>query len=207
MISSTTPEVIPFDLERLYEDQAKSWLRYTIPAVLAWVPVPAKDQHDEPQPFRFDIAYAPQRGGAEKAVEVALRWDIAELKRHEPDIVEQAEELRTGQTALREHVVELAAYGLAFVAISLFLPGRRVKAMRKGSPPDILLDATPGALRGVEVAGLSEGGRPALRARRVGSKKVLGKADQLLAMDEVVEAHLSLWCREPRVSEMFKVKP
>ncbi|WP_434048249.1 MULTISPECIES: hypothetical protein [Sorangium] len=71
----------------------------------------------------------------------------------------------------------------------------------KGEAPDFLLDATPGALRGVEVAGRSSGGFSALRAVR------LEKGPGLLARRDIAEVHISLWCAVPRVSELYQVKP
>lgn len=34
-----------------------------------------------------------------------------------------------------------------------------------------------------------------------------GKSQKLLKMTDAVEAHLSLWCVEPTVSEFVQVKP
>jgi hypothetical protein len=65
---------------------------------------------------------------------------------------------------------------------------------------------TPRA-RGVEVAGRATGGNAELRATREGKGGALGKAPQLREMPDVAEAWLSLWCRTPRVSEMYQVKP
>jgi hypothetical protein len=79
--------------------------------------------------------------------------------------------------------------------------------MRRHCPPDIVLDSTPGALRGVEVAGRATGGNAELRATREGKTGVIGKSPQLREMPDVAEAWLSLWCRTPRVSEMYQVKP
>jgi hypothetical protein len=93
------------------------------------------------------------------------------------------------------------------------MPGTRVKHMRKGSAPDILFDITPGALRGVETAGRSTGGRSKLIAIRDGVPATKrraaepGKAAQLRARSDVVEAHLSLWCASPRIAIMERVKP
>jgi hypothetical protein len=55
------------------------------------------------------------------------------------------------------------------VAISALMPGRRVKTMNKGFAPDILLDVTPNALRGVETAGRTKGGRSELLTVRDGT--------------------------------------
>lgn len=109
--------------------------------------------------------------------------------------------LRGGRGPQREHVVELAAYGLAFVAISAWMPGRRVITFRKGSAPDMLFDVTPGVERGVEVAGRSDHGYAALRVVRD------EKAPTLRALVNVAEVHLSLWCADPRVSLWEQVKP
>ena len=67
--------------------------------------------------------------------------------------------------------------------------------------PDMLLDATPGALRGVEIAGRSRGGFASLRAA-LAQKQAL-----LVRMADVAEAHVSLWCGSPRVSLLVQVKP
>ena len=199
----TTP--IPYALEQLYEDQPKNWVIDSVPAVLAWVP----DRHTPLAlgPHLFHVAHIPVVGGTERVVTVSLTWDLAELQRHDPSVVDRAARYRTGQTVHREQLVETAAYGLAFVAISVFLPGAQVVGMRVGVAPDILYDDTPGALRGIEAAGRSSGGRSALRAVRLGSGKSPGKTKGLLALPDVLEAHISLWCNSPRVSEMVKVKP
>jgi hypothetical protein len=81
------------------------------------------------------------------------------------------------------------------------MPGRRIVAWAKHSTPDMLLDPTPGALRGVEVAGRSRGGLPALRAALARKRAALD------AMLDVVEAHVSLWCGSPRVALHVQVKP
>lgn len=205
MRADKEPSVIPYALEKLYRDQAKVWAIDAIPAILAWIPRSAR--RAEPQPYVFDVAHVSAANQTELTKQIALEWDVAKLAQHDPQVRQRAVRLRTGRTVMREHVVELAAYGLALVAISVFLPGRRVVWMRKGVAPDLLLDQTPGALRGVEVAGRDRGGRGTLRSLRIGSAKVQGKANQLRASADVVEAHLSLWCGSPRVSEMFQVKP
>jgi hypothetical protein len=109
-------------------------------------------------------------------------------------------------------VTQLAAYGLAFVAISVLMPGRRVLLMQRGVAPDLLFDTTPGALRGVEVAGRATGGRAALATVRNGTPSKRGtpddhaKAPQLQARIDLAEVHLSLWCGSPRVSIMEQLK-
>ncbi|WP_437718794.1 hypothetical protein WMF45_21700 [Sorangium sp. So ce448] len=134
-------------------------------------------------------------------MEVALVWNMEALERHDADLRAKVARLRSGRTVDRERVTENAAYGLALVAISALMPGRRVITMCRDEAPDFVLDATPGALRGVEVAGRSSGGLSALRAVR------LEKGPRLIARKDIAEAHLSLWCADPRVSELYQVKP
>ncbi len=81
--------------------------------------------------------------------------------------------------------------------------------MQMGMAPDILFDLTPGALRGVETAGRTSGGRAALATIRNGTGAPArgGKRAQLLARVDLAEVHLSLWCAAPRVSIMERLKP
>lgn len=198
--------VIDYPLEQLYSDQDFDWVVDTVPGVLAWVPGHAKERHR--QPFRFTVHHQPTREARTEALQLSLRWDIEQLAARDSAVRERAARMRAGRTAQREHVTELAAYGLALVAVSVFLPGRRVVSMRKGLPPDLLLDVTPGALRGVEVAGRSQGGLRVLEELRHGDgRDEPGKQPLLLARADVVEAWLSLWCVSPYVSLMAKVKP
>ena len=144
-------------------------------------------------------------------VRIDLRWDEAALERAIPGVVDHARRLREGRSAQREHLAEFAAYGLTFVAISTLMPGRRVVHMQMGMAPDILFDfdLTPGALRGVETARRTSGGRAALAAVRNGTAAPakVGKRAQLLARVDLAEVHLSLWCAAPRVSIMERLKP
>lgn len=147
------------------------------------------------------VGHARTSDAAPEELELALRWRIGALEEHDRDLRSRITRLRSGRTVDRERIAETAAYGLALVAISVFMPGRRVVGMRKGLPPDFLFDDTPTALRGVEVAGRSSGGFAALRAVRA------EKTPKLLATACIAEAHLSLWCAEPRVGELCMVKP
>lgn len=202
MASELEPSRVRYALEQLYQDQPKDWVIDAIPALLAWL---------EPTPDRwtkaFAIAHTDEVGAREQHVTLALDWDVAKLALHDPHVLGRAARYRTGRTVQREQVAQYAAYGLALVAISVLMPGREVVGMQIGTSPDILLDTTPGALRGVEVAGRSKGGRGALRSIRLGSSSDSGKAAQLLANIDVVEAHLSLWCASPSVAEFVRVKP
>ena len=177
----------------------------TIPAVLAWVP--GKTQRTSTSPFLFTVEKIVPTDGDPMTVPIELSWDQAALAVRDPLIPERARRMRSGETAQREHVTELAAYGLAFVALSVFVPGRRVITFRKGLPPDLLFDVTPCKLRGIEVAGRTRGVKSAFKDIRDGSKNKLGKRAQLIARIDVAEAYLSLWCSSPRVGTFWQVKP
>ncbi|WP_437299404.1 hypothetical protein [Sorangium sp. So ce426] len=200
---------VRYALEHLFSDQEHDWVSDTIAPVLAWVP--GRSRSKRSQPFRFVVDHVVP--GRSRTVHVDLTWDLPLLERLVPGVEAHARRLRDGRTAQREHVTELAAYGLTFVAISTLMPGRRVKTMRKGSAPDILFDVTPGSLRGVEAAGRATGGRSALLAVRGGAasrreaRAKDGKASELRARRDIAEVHLSLWCASPRVSMMEQVKP
>jgi hypothetical protein len=199
-----------YALEQLYADQDRDWVIDAIPAVLAWVPGTSKAKSTQPFAFLVEHTVA---GGPMALVTIELRWNLASLKAQDATVEERAHRLRTGKTVQREHVTELAAYGLTFVAMSVLMPGTRVKHMRKGLPPDILFDVTPGAVRGLETAGRSTGGRAKLVEIRSGVSATgkrpasLGKAAQLNARSDVAEAHLSLWCAAPRIAIIEQVKP
>src|SRR5262249_56515344 len=84
-------------------------------------------------------------------------WSKQALEGRWRGTLARARRMRSRRTAEREHLAELAAYGLALVGISIWMPGRRAVTFREGLPPDILLDDTDGALRGVEAAGRTSG--------------------------------------------------
>ena len=197
--------VIPYALEQLFVDQPSDWVIDSVAPMLAWVlsASPAKRR----QPFRFEVEHV--EGQVVGAARIDLRWDEDALERAVPGVVDHARRLREGRSVQREHLTELAAYGLTFVAISTLMPGRRVVHMQMGMAPDILFDLTPGALRGVETAGRTSGGRAALAAVRNGTGTPArgGKRAQLLARADLAEVHLSLWCAAPRVSIMERLKP
>ncbi len=189
--------MIPYALERLFVDQPSDWVIDTIAPVLAWVP--GVSEKTVP-PFRFEVDHGDSLSSAR--VRIDLEWDEHALERADPGVGDRALRFRQGRSAQREHVAELAAYGLTFVAISTLMPGRRVLTMQMGVAPDILFDATPSALRGVETAGRTTGGRSALATVRNGTSTLVGKRQQLLARADIAEVHLSLWCAEPRVGTM-----
>jgi hypothetical protein len=213
-----TPSVAgrSYALEDLYIHQDRDLVAETIPAVLAWL-----NYTTVALPVRFQIS-VPSTGPG--PVVLALTWDLTALEHQDPGVKQRAYRLLTGRSPQREHVAELAGYGLAMVAISILLPARRVVEYRRGLAPDLLLDNTPGALRGIEVAARKSGGFSALRTIRMGTparftkpsrgrkrrrkrRAIKGKASQLRAMQDVTEAHLSLWCCTPQVSEFVQVKP
>ncbi|MBN1610145.1 MAG: hypothetical protein JW940_26195 [Polyangiaceae bacterium] len=89
----------------------------------------------------------------------------------------------------------------------MLLPGRRAVGWSRWVAPDILLDDTPGAVRGVEVAGRSKGGLHALRLILEGRPGATGKRQDLAARPDLVEAYVSLWCATPAVSLWAQVEP
>jgi hypothetical protein len=194
---------LKYALEQLYSDQDPELVLETIPAVLAWVP----SEQNEPPTFLFAVDSSVPAGSDQAPLSLELSWDLEALAARDPMIPQRASRMRTGHTAQREHVTELAAYGLAFVALSVLLPGRRVIAFRKGLPPDLLFDVTPRQLRGIEVTGRSRGGWQAFKGIRDGTGDRPGKLAQLVARVDVVEAYLSLWCAAPRVGTLWQVKP
>jgi hypothetical protein len=191
-----------YALERLYIDQAHDFVKDVIAPVIAWL--------TEDLPSRshvgFELKHSAGRGRP-KSRPIDVTRDLEALKVHDVDVAGRVERIRKGRSALSEKLTELAGYGLALVATSVFLPGRQVVAWRKWSPPDLLLDVTPERLRGVEAAARSSGGWGALRAIAAGSPGRPGKRAELRGLPDVVEAHLSLWCRSPHLAMMIRVKP
>lgn len=197
--SPTSPTDVRYTLERLFVDQEPDLVCDCVAHLLAWVPGTSKEA------LTFSVAR--HLGGVDDTFALQLSWSLAALTKRIPGLGAHARRLRAGRTGEREHVPEMAAYALAFVAISTLMPGRRVVGFRKGSAPDLLLDLTPGAERGVEVAGRSTGGLGALRAVRDGGAGQEGKSAQLRALPHVAEVHLSLWCATPPVGLWDRVKP
>jgi hypothetical protein len=193
-----------YPLEQLYADQDADWVIDTIPAVLAWVP--GRSQKRASQPFTFEIEHI-VAGQPAANTSLSLSWDIAALEKYDREVRSRARRMREARTAQREHIAELAAYGLALVSISLLMPGRRIVLMRRSLPPDLVFDITPNCVRGVEVAGRAQGGVAALSRVRDGSGGSPGKAAKLLERPDIAEVHLSLWCASPRVAIMQQIKP
>ena len=153
-------------------------------------------------PFDFEVAHEATSRAPPFSEALELTWSFAALRAaHGADVEPIARRLERGPTLHREHLVELAGYGLAMVAVAVLMPGVRIVDVRRGLPPDLLFECTPEALRGVEVAARSKGGFAKLRAVR------LEKQAALAARADVVEAHVSLWCGRPRVGVHAKIKP
>jgi hypothetical protein len=188
----------------LYRDQPKDFVVDAVPALLGWLPKVTKTPSP---PYAFDAVLVGEVGGDEAHGRLELTWTFDALAKHDDDLRASVRRHQSGRTVLHEQTTEYAGYALAMVAISLFLPGSRVVAVNRYQAPDLLLDTTPGAIRGVEVAARARGGRSQLRALRLGSLKAPGKAPGLIARMDVAEAHLSLWCGSPSTTEFVKVKP
>jgi hypothetical protein len=185
-------------LEHLYTQHDPEIVVDAIPAVIAWI---LRGIQRRRHPFAFVVEHEPGGGTARSVETLELTWDLALLRGYDAEVAERARRLERGHTVQREHLAELAGYGLAMAAIVALMPGRRVVHVRRGLPPDLLFDVTPGALRGVEVAARTRGGRGALSAVR------RAKEGLLAARADVVEAHLSLWCVQPRVGIHARIKP
>lgn len=186
-----------YALEHLYADQDYDWVVDTIPAVLAWVP--GASRRLRTPPFRFPVERS--LGGPATMGVLELSWDVAALLVHDSQELDKAQRYATKRTVLAEKVTELAALGLSLVAISAWMPGRRVVGCNVGVAPDLLLDVTPGALRGVESAGRASGGRN--RLIEVANEK----RPALLANPDLVEVTLSLWSKSARFTLVERVKP
>jgi hypothetical protein len=187
-----------FRLEDLYRHHDADIVVDTIPAVIAWLP--RGKRGGRKSPVAFQVSHEPTRAAPTSPEDIQLSWDLAALAKQDHTVEDRARRYEHGRTVHREHLTELAGYGLALVAIAVLMPGRRVVAVRLGLPPDLLFDITPKALRGVEVAARSTGGLTTLRATR------RAKAADLMQRADVVEAHLSLWCGRPRVAIHAMVK-
>jgi hypothetical protein len=194
--STRERQATTYSLEKLYLDQAPDHVMEVMAPTIAWLSE-ASSLHKR---VSFDLWHGATRKRAAQQ-EMVINWDPTVLAAYDADVIARAERIREGRSALTEKCTELAGYGLALSAISVFLPGRRVVAWRKWSAPDLLLDATPGKLRSVEAAARSTGGSGALRRLLSEKRTALGR------LPDVAEAHVALWCRRPRVGMMIRVRP
>ncbi|MFO0610849.1 MAG: hypothetical protein U0324_47240 [Polyangiales bacterium] len=177
-----------YDLERLFVDQPDWFARETVPHTLAWLGAPKG-------PLRFSLLLADGR-----ASELTVRWSREELTTRLPDLEASVARLLEGRSIHAEQVPQYGAYGLAGVVASAVL-GVRVLRLSAWAAPDLVFDNTPGALRGIEVAGRSHRGAAGLR------ELAEEKAPPLRSAPGVMEAWLSLWCTTPTVSLLLKVRP
>ncbi|AKT44170.1 hypothetical protein [Chondromyces crocatus] len=196
---STSPKRWSYDLERLYEDQEPDFVIDVIAQLICWLD-PVGDQCEH----AFEVREITRRGPVEHRLD--LSWNVRRLARRDPRLEADLARFRSGKTLTKEDQAKYAAYGLAFVATSCLLR-RRIEEVAYFRSPDLLLDATPDALKGVEVAGRGSRGYAALEQTLRGAKGKVGKHAQLVQRADVKEAYLSLWCCEPRVAVWQKVKP
>lgn len=192
-----------YALQSLYEDQEPDLVADTIPAVIAWLGL-SSDAVEPPSTFKVRV----REPGARSAEDVTLKlgWNMDELERRCAGTFARVRRMRSRKTADREHLAELAAYGLALVGISIWMPGRRAITFREGLPPDILFDDTDGAVRGVEASGRTSGGFGALRIVLEGTKEAPGgKRAQLADRSDVCRgSRFSMVQRPPRSHYCFR---
>ena len=188
-----------YSLEQLYEDQEPELVVDGIAHLIAWL-----DPEDRARSHRFELREATRQGTVEH--ELVVSWDIAMLAKRDARLEADLARFRARRTLTLEDQTKYAAYGLALVAISCLLR-RRVVDVSFFRPPDLLLDATPAALRGVEVAGRGTKGYSGFARVLEGSTGEPGKRHQLTGREDIAEAYVSLWCREPRVAIWERVKP
>jgi hypothetical protein len=188
-----------YKLEQLYEDQDPEYVVDLIPHLICWIDPKARQSS-----HRFEL----RENGAGGPInhDLTVSWDVENLAKRDPRLEADMRRFRAGKTFTEEDRAKYAAYGLALVAVSCLLR-RRIVDVSYYRAPDLLLDATSGALRGVEVAGRTNKGYAAFAQACDGTAGKPGKRAQLQAHEDVVEAYLSLWCSEPKVSVWEKVKP
>lgn len=179
---------VAYDLGQLFEDHPAWFAEETIPHLFAWLALTRS-------PLRFQV-HLPDG----KATKLTVRWSPQDLRRRVDDLAGRVQRLTEGRSIQVEQVPQYGAYGLAGVVSARILK-RRVVALNAWSAPDLLFDDTPGALRGVEVAGRSHRGAAGLR------ELAAAKATSLRHASGVAEAWLSLWCTAPTVSLLLKVRP
>jgi hypothetical protein len=188
-----------YKFERLYDDQDPDFVVDAVAHLISWIdPKGAYSSHT------FELKEAKQ--GASIDHVLTISWNVDLLAQRDPRLKSDLQRFRSGNTLTTEDQTKYAAYGLAMVALSCLLR-RRVVNVSYYRPPDLLLDTTPQALRGVEVAGRGTRGWSAFAQTINGASGKPGKRAQLLARQDISEAYLSLWCRSPMVSIWEKVKP
>lgn len=191
-----------YKLEQLYEDQDPGYALDSIPHLICWI-----DPNNRQSSHCFELRE--QGAGGLINHDLTISWDVRKLAKRDPrfeaDIL-RFREGKTKKTLTGEDRAKYAAYGLALVAVSCLLR-RRIVDVSYYRAPDLLLDATAGALRGVEVAGRTSKGYAAFAQALDGTSGKPGKRAQIKAQADVVEAYISLWCSDPQVSVWEQVKP
>lgn len=188
-----------YKLEQLYEDQEPEYVLDTIPHLICWL-----DSKSKQSDHRFEVRE--QSNGKSITHELTITWDVGTLAKRDPRLEADILRFHEGKTLTCEDRPKYAAYGLALIAVSCLLR-RRIVDVSFYRAPDFLLDATTGALRGVEVAGRTSKGYAALAQTLDGTSGKPGKRAQIKSQQDVVEAYVSLWCSDPRVSVWEQVKP
>lgn len=195
-----------YALEQLFTDQDPDYVGGILPATLSWLD--PSDTHSS-----CDYVLRELTPGGTTDHPVQLTWNKTILRQRHSGVMDEADRFRKGKTIYWEDQTKLAAYGLAFVAITCLL-AQKVVWVSKWQPPDLLLDATPGAKRGVEVAGRGKNGYGAFKQTLLGQAATVksrtarpGKRAKLAAVVGIAEGYISLWCLNPRVAWWEKAVP
>ena len=179
-----------YAIERLFVDQKPDLVKFLIAPLISWLDPSGRG----PQPVQFLL-------GKPVTDAFLLTWNMVALSKLHPGLEEELARYRARDFHRTQYQTEEAGYALALIAITCILKERADKFfVEVNQAPDIVLSGLPNKLRGVEVAGRSTRGH-------AGFKPVLAtKRPHLLGMTVLVEAYLSLWCRQPPVSHWEKVK-
>jgi hypothetical protein len=152
-----------YALEQLYTDQDADLVHDALAALISWL-------EPEDKSLKHTFTLREHRPAGDVDHQLVVSWDIKELAARDPGLPDDVRRYRKSKTLHMEDQTKCAAYGLAFVAVSCILQ-RRVINVSLWRPPDLLLDETPGFLRGVEVAGRSSKGYAALKQALDGTAK------------------------------------
>ena len=159
---------VRYDLDDLFRDHPDWFARETVPHLLTWL-------RDVKSPATFRL-----QGDGAAEMRLDLHWSTTSLETRIPGLADEVLRLTEGRSVRIEQTPQYGAYALAGVVAAAVLK-KRVLVLRMGLPPDLLFDSSPGALRGIEVAGRSHKGLPGLRALAE------GKSADLLRDPDVAE--------------------
>jgi hypothetical protein len=211
--------IYSYNIEDLFNHQDKDYCEELIAPLISWL----DPSGTAVQPITIKIS----DGNWKESDELKISWNTGTLIPLSSYIEDQIRKYRTGKTVNKEHHVELAAYGLAMIAASCIINKRIIDLLNKVAP-DFIYERINGKIKGIEVAGRSSGGYPALRVVALGPKRgkkgkcfhkhspskgtikrksKKGKIHSLKKNDGISEAYLSLWSALPWVSYLNKVKP